>query len=204
MTRKLPHARYEELKALGADLIEDYALAYPLQPLEIADLLGVHVTIHDNGLPSAASVLCGTTDGYTVAAKSVHGLQFQIYLSGATPLVRQRFTLMHEIAHIWLEHPLAGHGTSTEVAEAEANFLAGYLLAPDALVTQWLPVNGVAQIASLFHLSDEAARVAHGRLMRVRSNNVPERDYDRRILASAVRRMELGQGWIAGELRGSA
>lgn len=62
MSRMLSHRRYEELKALGADLIEDYALAYPLDPFEIADLMGVHVTVHEHGLPPAAAWFCSTTD----------------------------------------------------------------------------------------------------------------------------------------------
>ena len=41
MSRILTSRRYEEVKALGADLIEDYELAYPLEPFEIADVLGV-------------------------------------------------------------------------------------------------------------------------------------------------------------------
>ena len=41
MTRKLAYRRYEELKSLAADLIEDYALSYPLDPFELAATLGV-------------------------------------------------------------------------------------------------------------------------------------------------------------------
>ena len=41
VSRKLTSRRYEEVKALGADLIEDYELVYPLEPFEIADVLGV-------------------------------------------------------------------------------------------------------------------------------------------------------------------
>jgi len=51
VSRKLPYRRYEELKSLAADLIEDYALSYPLDPFEIAATLGVHVTVHEFGLP---------------------------------------------------------------------------------------------------------------------------------------------------------
>ena len=52
MSRKLTSRRYEEVKALGADFIEDYELVYPLEPFEIADFLGVHVAIHTEGLPA--------------------------------------------------------------------------------------------------------------------------------------------------------
>ena len=36
----LSHHRYEQLKALAADFIEDYALCYPLEPFEIAAVVG--------------------------------------------------------------------------------------------------------------------------------------------------------------------
>jgi len=41
VSRQLTPRRYEEVKALGADLIADYELVYPLEPFEIADVLGV-------------------------------------------------------------------------------------------------------------------------------------------------------------------
>ena len=41
MSRKPTSRRCEEVKALGADLIEDYELVYPLEPFEIADVFGV-------------------------------------------------------------------------------------------------------------------------------------------------------------------
>lgn len=108
----MPYRRYEELKSLAADLVEDYSLSYPLDPFEIAATLGVHVTVHQFGLPNAAR-FCGTTDGYTTPAQSAHGVKFKVHLNGATSRLRRRFTLMHEIAHIWLDHPRAGETSST-------------------------------------------------------------------------------------------
>lgn len=189
MTRKLPYRRYEELKSLAADLIEDYALSYPLDPSEIAAALGIHVTVHEFGLPPAAW-FCGTTDGYTTPAQSAHGLKFKTHLNGATSLLRRRFTLMHEIAHIWLDHPRAGGPDCENVAEAEANFLAAYLLAPDALVIAWVEDLTVAGIAQEFKVSDEAAGIIHHRVMRMLNGNAGRRGYDRRIASSAVRLLD--------------
>lgn len=189
MTRKLPYRRYEELKSLAADLIEDYALSYPLDPSEIAAALGIHVTVHEFGLPPAAW-FCGTTDGYTTPAQSAHGLKFKTHLNGATSLLRRRFTLMHEIAHIWLDHPRAGGPDCENVAEAEANFLAAYLLAPDALVIAWVEDLTVACIAQEFKVSDEAAGIIHHRVMRMLNGNAGRRGYDRRIASSAVRLLD--------------
>lgn len=185
MTRKLPNRRYEELKALAADFIEDYALIYPLDPFEIAAILGVQVTVHEFGLPPTAW-FCGTTDGYTTPVQSAHGLKFQVHLNGATSFLRRRFTLTHEIAHIWLDHLRADEPACADVAEAEANFLAAYLLAPDALVVALVPELTAAGIAQEFQVSDEAAGIIHRRGVRMLSTHARGRDYDRRIASSAV------------------
>lgn len=202
MTRKMPYHRYEELKSLAADLIEDYALSYPLDPFEIAATLGVHVTVHEFGLPATAW-LCGTTDGYTTPVQSAHGLKFKVHLNGATPLRRRRFTLIHEIAHIWLDHLRADATTRENVTEAEANFLAAYLLAPDALVVAWVQDLTVAGIAQEFQVSEEAAGIIHHRVMRMLNGNVGRRSYDRRIASSAVRRLDAIDSYAARG-RGSA
>jgi len=188
MSRKLSPGRYEELKALGADLIEHYDLVYPLEPLEIADSLGVHVSIHREGLPPTAA--CATVDGYTQPVQSPHGTKFQIHMNGAMPYLRQRFTLMHEIAHIWLDHPRADTSLSDEQAEGEANFLANYLLAPDILVILWNPELSIAGIAETFRMSDEAADLAHRRVIRALNLRAVDKAHDKRILASATRRVE--------------
>ena len=202
MTRKLPYRRYEELKSLAADLIEDYALSYPLDPFELAATLGVHVTVHEFGLPSTAW-LCGTTDGYTTPVQSAHGLTFKVHLNGATSLLRRRFTLMHEIAHIWLDHPRADETKCENVTEAEANFLAAYLLAPDALVVAWVQDLTVAGIAQQFRVSDESAGIVHHRVMRMLNGNAGRRSYDRRIASSAVRLLDTTDSSSA-EVQGSA
>lgn len=191
MSRLLTGPQYERLKSIAADLIEDYELAYPLQPLEIADLLGIHVAVHPQGLPAAAW-FCNTDDGYTEIVESAHGLKHQIHINGTKPAIRQRFTTMHEIGHVLADHLRLQQGIDHDTAEGEANFLAGYLLAPDALVIEWIPDLNVLKIAETFHMSDEAARITHGRVMRVATNNVPQRDYDVRILASASRRVDVG------------
>lgn len=189
MSRKLTPSRYEEIKALGAELIEDYELVYPLEPLEIADVLGVHIAIHNEGLPVNAQRF-STSDGYTEPVASRHGWKFRIHINGSTPAIRQRFTLMHELAHIWLDHLRADATLSEEHAEGEANFLANYLLAPDALVVMWTPELTIAAIAQIFHMSDEAAELAHGRVMRAVNRSAIGRPHDHRIVACATRRIE--------------
>lgn len=189
MSRKLTQHQYERLKCLAAELIEDYGLTYPLEPLEIADNLGVLVTMHPDGLPPTAAN-CSTTDGYTEPTQSRHGWKLRIHANSSAPLLRQRFTLMHEIAHIWLDHPRSDASLTEERAEAEANFLASYLLAPDALVIEWVPDLTVLGIADVFVVSDEAAQIIHGRVLRAKNLDAIGRPHDRRILSSATRQID--------------
>lgn len=203
MNRMLPHHRYEQLKSLAADLIEDYALCYPMDPFEIAAMLGVHVTVHGFGLPPSAS-FCSTNDGYTVALLSAHGPKCQIHLNGVKPVLRQRFTLMHEISHIWLDHLHGDSMADAQEQEAEANFLASYLLAPDWLVLAWVPELTVTGIAEKFQVSKEAAGLIHGRVLRMLNTGARRRDYDRRIESAGMTRLESADPAAAREADGSA
>jgi len=189
VSRKLAPSRYEEIKVLGADLIEDYELVYPLEPFEIAELLGIHVAIHNEGLPVTAQRF-STSDGYTEPVASRHGWKFRIHINGSTPGIRQRFTLMHEVAHIWLDHLRADATLTDDRAEGEANFLANYLLAPDALVVMWAPSLTISEIAQVFLMSDEAAELAHGRVLRAVNRGAIGKPHDHRIAACATRRID--------------
>lgn len=187
MSRKLSAHRYEELKSLGADLIEDYGLVYPLDPFEIADALGVRVTIHRDGLPQLAERFV-TSDGYTEPVASLTGWRYRIHVNGATPPLRQRFTLFHELAHVWLDHLRADTHLTDELAEGEANFLASYVLAPDVLMIMWAPGLVISRIAEVFQLSEDAAGLAHARVVRALNKKAIGRPHDQRIAASAARR----------------
>lgn len=194
MSRRLASRRYEELKDIAADLIEDYGFAYPLQPLQIADTWGVRVTLHRHWPPGFASAV-GTDDGFTVPVESTHGTRFEVHLNAEMPPVRQRFTAMHELSHVTLAHPILPVMLSEDVAEAEANHLASYLLAPDVLVRAWVPTLSVFGIAHEFGLSAEAARLTHARVLRALQRGSRDEARDQRILAAATRSEVLG-GWV--------
>lgn len=193
MSRRLPPERYGQLQDIAADLIEDYGFAYPLQPLQVAELWGVRVVLHRQWPPGFA-VTCGTDDGLTVAVTSRHGPVFEIHLNAAMPPVRLRFTAGHELSHVALKHPVLAPRPSEDVAEAEANHLASYLLAPDALVRAWVPTLSIEGITRQFDLSEEAARLVHARVLRTLNRGSGNENRDRRILASATRSDMLG-GW---------
>jgi len=68
-------------------------------------------------------------------------------------LSRIRFTLAHELAHLILEHEDDG-----ELSECEANFAAGYLLAPDPIVIEYSSLE-THDIEAKFGVSHECAKV---------------------------------------------
>lgn len=188
MSRLLTTARYEQLKSFGADLIEDYELVYPLEPHEIANALGIRVSIHEDGkLPTWQG--CDTDDGYTEQVASRYGTKFHIHVNGDKPYFRQSYTLMHEIAHAWLDHFSDLNWPGEEAAEGEANFLANYLLAPDILVVTWEPEFTIHKIALTFQISEDAAKLTYERVMRARNRRAINQGYDTRILTSATRRL---------------
>jgi hypothetical protein len=186
VSRKLPPGRSEELKSSVADLIEDYGLTYPLQPLELADALGAQVVWYNFGLPSVASAL-RTDDGFTEPVRTSYGHAFRMHVNGQRPAIRQRFTVAHECGHIWLDHLVGRSACTRDVMEVEANFFAGYLLAPDALIHQWVPSLTVDDIAATFEMSGEAATIAHRRHLNALNLNALGRPHDQRIASAATR-----------------
>jgi hypothetical protein len=93
----------------------------------------------------------------------------KIYINRAEPLVRQRFTLAHEIGHAYLH---AGDGEDVidfrrdmdgevDVKEVEANRFAADLLMPILEFTKiYFVLNGkIRDIARYFTVSEDAAKI---------------------------------------------
>lgn len=189
MSRLINRDRYVTLKSLVADLIEDYGVAYPIDPLAIASQFGAEVFFHKHGLPPVANEL-HTSDGFTEVGRTAFGVSFRIHINGAMPEARQRFTLAHECAHIWLDHLVDINRSSLEICEQEANFFASYLLAPDVLINEWVSTGQVVEIANKFNVSFEAATLIFKRYVKALSLGSLDEDFDDRIRKSATRRID--------------
>lgn len=95
-----------------------------------------------------------------------------IFVNGARPAVRARFTLAHELAHHRLGHgrkvdtPASLRDTRTRI-EADANFFAAELLLPRPALEQLAPAGGpwrpsldeLAHIACAFGVSVQMVRI---------------------------------------------
>jgi hypothetical protein len=101
-------------------------------------------------LPDQAKKIFYTTqeDGFSVERD---GKQY-IYYNDSKPMGRIRFTILHEIGHIALEHQ-----EESDVAESEANFFAKYAIAPPPLVHA-LGISTAEQVMAWFKTTGECAR----------------------------------------------
>ena len=94
-------------------------------------------------------------DGISVEMEIAQGVfEWTIYYNDEMPKRRIRFTIMHELGHIWLDHT-----EHSELAEAEANHFAKYSLAPPPLIHQ-LQIEDYIELAERFELSEECAYYA--------------------------------------------
>lgn len=105
------------------------------------------------------------------------GNQWFIVYDDSMPLGRKRFTVAHELGHIFLGHPLfAGfHARTTDgnqtQTESEANIFASRFLAP-ACVLWGINVHTADDIARICEISREAAEIRARRMEELYKRNM--------------------------------
>lgn len=146
---KLSNKRYEEIKESVTNLlIKHNIFCVPISGFEIASKMGVEVRPYPH--KKYDLLLKVSEDGFT-AFKDDKPI---IYYNPYQMYQRMNNTIMHEIGHIIL-----GHQQESELAEAEVNFFAKYLLAPPALIHK-LQLHSPDEIANIFEISHQAAQIA--------------------------------------------
>ena len=102
-----------------------------------------------------------------------------IYYNDEMPDRRIRFTIMHELGHIVLDHT-----EHSELAESEANYFAKYALAPPPLVHN-LEIGDYLELADKFDLSYECAYYSMQKYFKWRRYGSPELlDYEVDLISS--------------------
>lgn len=154
---QLPSRRYEEITKIVIEMFKKFDVRnIPIDCFEIALKMGVilkpYSVLDGNSLIKALGI---SDDGFCIFQPAGVGPfsfgQWYIFYNDSKPPKRIRFTLMHEIAHIVLDHT-----EPSDLAEAEANFFAKYALAPPPLVHKVLPEDYL-ELGSSFELSNECA-----------------------------------------------
>ena len=154
---QLPNRRYEEITKIVIEMFIQFDVRnIPIDCYEIAMKMGIilkpYSILKENGLMKALEI---SDDGFCLLQQEEVGPfslgQWYIFYNDSKPPKRIRFTLMHEIAHIVLDHI-----EPSDLAEAEANFFAKYALAPPPLVHKMLP-DDYLELGNSFDLSNECA-----------------------------------------------
>lgn len=152
---RLSNERYEEIKQTVVKMFEEYGVScVPINGFEIANKMGAKV-IPYSAYPARIRRLMKkySIDGFSTLRNT--GKWYIFYNDDKEhDYGRINNTIMHEIAHIMLDHT-----EDSELAEAEVRFFAKYALAPPALIHKF-KLETAESIADIFEISFEAAGYA--------------------------------------------
>lgn len=145
--------RYEEIKEVVADTIEDANITeYPYDVFGVAQKLEIKVISYQS-LSEKKREACFTKseDAFSILIDFGNRAEWHIYYNENIGYYRVRFTIMHEIGHIVLDHE-----DGNEVEESEANFFAKHILAPPCIMHK-VGIEDYLDIVSEFDVSQEMA-----------------------------------------------
>ncbi len=153
---RLPPWRYEKIKEIATDNLVRYSDTIPVDVFELARINRIilvpysKLTAYElNGLQNKYNAI--SKDGFLFWGIKRGKLRGFVYYDDSLNPQRIRFTIMHEIGHYLLKHY-----EISDLAEAEANFFAKFLLAPPILVHLIKPTDYL-EIAETFDVSQEFA-----------------------------------------------
>ena len=165
------YARYDYVNEKAALFLEEYKITkYPVEPLEIIKRSKWGLMPYSESMEKFSVALekiesiYRSKDGFTILDSGNYSIA---YNDVSKPLGRIRFTLMHEIAHIYLRHledfeetTLLRGGLSRakyKVLENEANAFARNVLVPTVMLYN-LDDKSIDNITLTFGITKEAAK----------------------------------------------
>lgn len=153
---KLPPWRYEQIKRIATDNLVSYSDTVPVDVFELARINKIILVPYSKLTPHELRKLqkdfnAISKDGFLLWGTKRGKIRGFIYYDDSQSQKRIRFTIMHEIGHYLLKHY-----EISDLAEAEANFFAKFLLAPPVLVHLIKP-NDYLDIVEAFDVSHEFA-----------------------------------------------
>ena len=151
--KKQHYIDFEFIKEIAEDTIEDVGMdSFPIDVFKMAELLKIPLIKYSEfPLKKRKILLKKSEDGFSFPTEN----GYLIYYNDKKPATRQRFTILHEIGHVQLEH----HGDSSkseEQKEQEANYFARCLIAPLAII-HLIGVRSPQDIAEIFKISWDCA-----------------------------------------------
>ena len=152
MELKLSDERCEEIKKIVVQMfIEHNVTCVPINGFEIAQKMRIVVVPYSSkGFRKYLKLIKISEDGFCALIDGV----WHIFYNNHKTYGRINNTILHEIAHIVLDHK-----EPSELAEKEAKFFAKYALVPPVLVHR-LKLTSAEEIKEIFEVSDEASEYA--------------------------------------------
>lgn len=155
------YGKYKQSRNASWETLIEFGInTLPVIPLDICKQAGIMV--YKN---SDAQLLTGTQIGLSF----YHNGSFRIIIDDTQILTRRRFTLAHELGHIFLGHLLVDtpQGRTFDISkpeiERQADVFASRLLAP-ACVLWGINAQTAEQISEVCSISHEAARIRAERM----------------------------------------
>lgn len=155
----LPVKRYTEIKHEVSFMFEECGVnEFPINCFLIAKKLYYKLIPYSALLDwQLRLALQFDPDGFSTIHKNPEtGMyEFYIFYNDFGAYKRQRWTIFHEIGHIYLGH-FENDALTDDEKEAEANFFAKYSIAPPPLINV-LDCNSPKDVADFFDVSGEAS-----------------------------------------------
>lgn len=184
----------DEIYESVVDFLLDYGFTtYPIDPFSIARELEFRLLPY-RYLPNEAllETMLASNDAITASNHWLDPSHTMILYNDEMPLLRQRFSIAHELGHQVLDLP---NGNASN--EVYVNKFASYFLAPIPIVLR----DSAAQAQAVhrdFRVSMECAAIVAERALQLKLSERPPKDYESRLLESC--RLD----WLGGAYLRSA
>lgn len=161
----LTRERQIEIEIAAVELLEDFGLTdYPVSITRVAEALGIKLVPYSS-LSEDEQGLAFAASGDAFHARTCDFMDVRIAFddTNGSLFLRSRFSGGHEVGHVIL-----AHRENTPRREREADYFAGYLLAPHPLVLNrpaghsLSEVFGVSEKCAAFALDQAEIRKAEG------------------------------------------
>ncbi len=149
---QLPSRRYEEIKRTVVNVLQITGFSrYPLDCFALCKASGIRIHQYSESPKDIESFLHLSEDAFCCMKQEGNSTIWEIWYNEHCAPKRIRFSIMHELGHICLDH-----SNHSNLAEIEANFFATYILAPLPLINK-IGLKSANEVSSNFSISEECA-----------------------------------------------
>lgn len=165
---KLSNARYESIKKDVVKVLSKYNInTIPIDPFQLAKRMGISL-IKYSEMDDCDTLVSNQLqkDGFIFVVYK------KIFYNDKCLPNKIRFTIFHEIGHL-----VRNHHQFSDLAEAEANWFAAYIMAPPPLVDLF-DIDEYTDIVDIFHTTLECATYSMNRYVSWKSQSRKLKDYE--------------------------